>query len=130
MTAHVIDTHLVVPRSRESIKVKYQFKKSGINVSQTHLVIHFFLLVKCYSCACFISSLKSVSISLISLNKNTVLRCVLLFLDQTLRPSNKSITHCCSGNMTHIIALSWLVFMLPFKEEGVYWFAPVSSFFS
>ena len=47
MKAHLIDTHLLVPRSRSSakVKVKYQGDVSqkmgggeGISVSQTHLV--------------------------------------------------------------------------------------------
>ena len=57
MKAHLMDTHLLVPRSRSSAKVmvKYQGHVSGkmsvsqnmgISVSQTHLVFHDFDLIK------------------------------------------------------------------------------------
>ena len=63
MNAHLIDTHLLVPRSRSSAKVKGQisgscFSKDGcfgsISVSQTHLVfICLFVFYYYYSAVIF-----------------------------------------------------------------------------
>ena len=48
MKAHLIDTHLLVPRSRSSAKFKVKYRghvsqkmgaAGGISVSQTHLVV-------------------------------------------------------------------------------------------
>ena len=50
MKAHLIDTHLLVPRSRSSAKVKVKYQdhvsqnmgvSGGISISQTHLVFFF-----------------------------------------------------------------------------------------